>query len=399
MATTPKARPIREFLARRTHGMGSGERDTLLRMAEGRTDLVRLGRGDPDLPTPPHIVAAARRALLEGQTHYTHWQGRPDLRAAICEKYAREQGLAYRPSQVLVTAGAQEAMYVTFQALLDPGDEVLLADPHYSSYSLAIRLAGGTPVPVPTRAEDDFVVRPGDVAARVTERTKALVVVTPENPTGAVLQQDVLVALADLAARHDLLVIMDEIYEKFVYEPYRHASITPQPGMQARTIVVNSFSKTYAMTGWRVGFLIAPDEVVRGMESLHNTLLICAPAVSQAAALAALTGPQEAVEEMRRTYAARRALLLERLPAMGLPCRGSRGALYVYPSVEATGLSSFDFCVRMLEAGVQVFPGTTYGGGAGYIRISFLQPVETLRAAMDRMEPVVRELVSRAGAR
>lgn len=395
MATRETARPIREFLAQRVRALKSGEREQLLAMAEGRKDLARLGRGDPDLATPPHIVEAARRALLEGETHYTHWQGRSDLRQAICDKYAREQGLAFAPGQVLVTAGAQEAVYVTFQTLLDPGDEVVMADPHYSVYSLVIRLAGGVPVLVPTRAEDDFVVRPEEVERRITARTKVLVLVSPDNPTGAVIPAERLARLAEIARRHDLIVVMDEIYEKFVYDGHTHASIAREPGMSERTVVINGFSKSYAMTGWRAGFLIAPEAIVQHMETLHNSLLICAPAVSQAAALAALTGPQDAVEEMRRTYAERRALLLRRLTAMGLPCRGSRGALYVYPSIEATGLSSFDFCVRMLEAGVQVFPGTTYGGGAGYIRISFLQPIETLRTAMDRMEPVVRALTAR----
>lgn len=367
-----------------------------MKMAEGRTDLVRLGRGDPDLPTPPHIVEAARAALLNGETHYTHWQGRPDLRQAICDKYARERKLSYDPGQVLVTAGAQEALYVTFQTLLDPGDEVLLADPHYTVYSLAIRLAGGTPVLVPSRAEDDFVVRPEEVERRITGRTKAMVIITPDNPTGAVIPAEVLERLAGVARKHDLIVVMDEIYEKFVYEPHRHASITEQPGMQERTIVINGFSKSYAMTGWRVGYLIAQEGIVGTMEAVHNTLLICAPAVSQAAALAALTGPQEVIDEMRQIYGTRRRLLLDRLVKMGLPCRGSRGALYVYPSIEATGLSSYDFCVRMLEAGVQMFPGTTYGSGAGYIRLTLLQPIETLTLAMDRIEPVVADLIRKA---
>lgn len=396
METTPAGRPIEAFLAKRMHDARSGEREILLKMAEGRRDLVRLGRGDPDLATPSHIVEAGRRALLDGETHYTHWQGRVDLRVAICDKYAREQGLSYDPGQVLVTAGGQEAIYLAFQMLLDPGDEVLLTDPHYRAYSIAVRLAGGTPVFVPARAERDFVVQADEVERYVTSRTKVLAVVTPDNPTGAVIPQEALAQLAEIARKHDLMVIMDEVYEKFVYEPYRHASIASQPGMQERTVVINSFSKTYAMTGWRVGYLIGLDAIVRSMEVVHNTLLICAPAVSQAAALAALTGPQEVVDEMRRTYAARRQLMIDRLTVMGLPCRGSRGALYLYASVEATGLSAFDFCLRMLEAGVQMFPGTTYGGGAGYVRLSFLQPIETLALALDRMEPVVRRLTGAA---
>jgi len=382
--------------ARRTRRTERGEREYLLALAEGRPDLVTLGRGDPDLPTPPHIVDAAQRALAEGATHYTHWQGRTDLREAIADKCRRDYGVAVHAGQVIVTAGAQEAVYVAFQALLDPGDEVLLADPHYTSYSTAVRLAGGVPVFVPAREDRAFVVDPSDVEARVTRRTKLLVVVTPENPTGAVLTQDAVQALGRIAVRHDLLVVADDIYERFVYEGPPHASVAAVPGLADRAILINGFSKTYSMTGWRLGYLVVPGPLVPAMEVIKHTLTICAPAVSQAAGLAALRGPQGCVDELRRIYAERRRILLSGFEALGLGGRWSRGALYVFPRITSTGVSAYDFCARLLtDAGVQIFPGTAYGGGDGYVRASFLQPAETLRVAMERLTPVVRALQSR----
>ncbi len=305
---------------------GGGDRERLLALAEGRRDMVRLGRGDPDLPTPPHIIEAAKRALDSGATHYTHWQGQPDLREAIAEKCRRDYRVQVTVDQVIVTAGAQEAMYVVFQALLDAGDEVLLADRHYTSYSRAIRLAGGVPVFVPTREANDFVIDPQDVEALISPRTKLLVVVSPENPTGAVIPADTIAALGRIAHEHDLMVIADDIYEKFVYEGPPHTSIAAEPALGDRTIMINGFSKTYAMTGWRVGYMAVPRELVGPMQVIKHTLTICAPAVSQAAALAALEGPQDCVDDMRRVYAERRQILLSGFEPLGMGAVG-RAAL------------------------------------------------------------------------
>jgi aminotransferase len=374
----------------------SGERERLLSMAQGRRDLITLGRADPDLPTPPHIVEAAKRALDQGATHYTHWQGRGDLREAVAEKCRRDYGVEVHPDQVIITAGAQEAMYVTFQALLDPGDEVLLADPHYTSYSRAIRLAGGIPVSIPTREERAFVVDPQEVEARISPRTKLVVVVSPENPTGAVIPPETIDELAQVAQRHNLLVVADDIYERFVYEGPPHASIAAVPGLADRTIMINGFSKSYAMTGWRIGYMVAPRPLIPAMEVIKHTLTICAPAVSQAAGLAALTGPQECIEEMRRVYADRRRILLEGFEPLGLGGRWSRGALYVYARVPPTGDSGYEFCAHLLaEANVLIFPGTDFGDGKGYVRTTLLQPAEKLQAAVARMTPVIRALQHR----
>ncbi|HEV2282168.1 MAG TPA: pyridoxal phosphate-dependent aminotransferase [bacterium] len=376
--------------AKRTVRHAGRDRERLLALAEGRRGVVTLGRGDPDLPTPPHIIEAAKRALDEGATHYTSWHGRADLREAIAEKCRRDYRVEVSAGQVVVTAGSQEAMYVVFQSLLDPGDEVLLADRHYTSYSRAIRLAGGVPVFIPTREADDFVVDPEDVEALVTPRTKLLVVVSPENPTGAVIPPATIAALARIALHHDLLVVADDIYEKFVYEGPPHASIASEPGLADRTVMINGFSKTYAMTGWRVGYMAVPRGLVDAVEIVKHTLTVCAPAVSQAAALAALTGPQDCVNEMRALYAERRRILLDGFEALGMGGRWSRGALYVYPRVPAAGESSYDFCVRVLErANVLIFPGTAFGAGEGYMRTTLLQPAEVIKEAVARMTAVL----------
>jgi len=389
--TLPSENALMAKAARRAAGSQPGPRERLLAMAQGRRDLVNLGRGDPDLPTPPHILEAAKRALDDGATHYTHWQGRADLREAIAEKCRRDYGLAVHPDQVVLTAGAQEAVYTAFQTLLDPGDEVLLADPHYTSYSRAIRLAGGVPVAVPCTEARAFVVDPADVEARVSPRTKLLVVVTPENPTGAVIPPEAIAALADIALRHDLLVIADDIYERFVYEGPPHMSVASAPGLSDRTIMINGFSKTYAMTGWRIGYMVVPRPLVAAVEVIKHTLTICAPAVSQAAALAALTGPQDCVEDMRRTYAHRRRVLLDGFEPLGLGGRWSRGALYVYARVPSGGLGAYEFCVTLLEqAGVLAFPGTAFGSSDGYIRTTLLQPEETLKEAVSRMAALLQ---------
>jgi aminotransferase len=384
--TRSRENTIAARASKRTLHSRSGDRERLLSMAQGRPDVISLGRADPDLPTPPHIIEAAKRALDDGATHYTHWQGRADLRETIAEKCRRDYGVDVGADQVIVTAGSQEAMYVTFQALLDPGDEVLLADRHYTSYSRGIRLAGGVPVYMPTNEARAFVVDPDEVEGLVSPRTKMLVVVSPENPTGAVIPPGTIDALGRLALRHDLLVVADDIYERFVYEGPPHKSIAAVPGLGGRTIMINGFSKTYAMTGWRVGYMVVPRPLVAVVEVIKHTLTICAPAVSQAAALAALAGPQDCVDEMRRVYGERRRVLLRGFEPLGLGGRWSRGALYVYARVPFPASTAYEFCAALLErANVLAFPGTAFGAGEGYVRTTLLQPVEVLEEAVARM--------------
>jgi aminotransferase len=396
--TISQDRTIAARASTRASGVRTGDRERLLALAQNRRDVVSLGRGDPDLPTPAHIIEAAKRALDGGATHYTNWQGRPDLRDAVAEKCRRDYGAEVSGGQVIITAGAQEAMYVAFQTLLDPGDEVLLADRHYTSYSRGVRLAGGVPVFLPTREETGFVIDPRDVEARITPRTKLLVVVTPENPTGAVIPPGTIAELGRIAVRHDLIVIADDIYEKFVYEGPPHASIAAEPDLFRRSIVINAFSKTYAMTGWRIGYMVVPQELLPAVEIVKHTLTICAPAVSQAAALAALTGPQDCVAEMRGIYATRRRVLLDGYAPLGMGGGWSRGALYVYARVPNPQLTSYEFCVNLLErANVLVFPGTGFGSGEGYVRTTLLQPEAVLVEAVSRMSAVLPPRAAREG--
>lgn len=399
MAALPAAQSSSPYLAERVlgHGRRRDEQTVqLMAMAEGRSGLVSLGDGDPDLPTPTVIVRAAQAALEDGATHYTHWQGRVDLREAICEKHRREFGLHAAPSQVVVTQGAQEAVYLAFQTTLNPGDEVLLADPHYGPYTSAIKLCAGVPVYVPTREEERFVIQPREIRARITPRTKVLLLVSPNNPTGAVIPRRIMDEIAALAVERGLLVIMDELYEKMMFDGAEHVTAAVFPEMADRTITINGFSKAYAMTGWRLGYLIGPRTLVAPMEVVKHTMTICAPAVSQAAGLAALTRGQEALAEMLATYRERRQVLADGLRTMGLRCDWSVGGLFLYVNVAALGVRSYDLCLELLEAGVQTFPATAFGGGDGYIRVSFLRPADQLRLAVQRMTPVVQRLMQRA---
>ncbi|MGQ0571475.1 MAG: pyridoxal phosphate-dependent aminotransferase, partial [Armatimonadota bacterium] len=257
------------------------QREDLMRMAGSMSDVIRLNRGDPDLPTPPHILAAATRAIEEGRTKYTHWQGIPELRRAIAEKLRRDNNLDYDPDEIVVTTGAQEALFVTVMALVEPGDEVLMGDPHYTSFSRLVKIAGGTFVPVPTLVSERFIIRPEEAERRITGRSKLLAITSPDNPTGVAQPGKTLEALAAIARKANLLVLSDEIYEKLLDGTTPHVSIASFPGMKERSVVVNGFSKAYRMTGMRLGYLAAPRDVVERLEVLKANLSICPPSVSQ----------------------------------------------------------------------------------------------------------------------
>jgi aminotransferase len=360
-------------------------------------DVVSLSVGDPDLPPPPHVIRAAHDALDAGRTRYTHWQGLRELRVAIAEKLGRENGLDYSPDEVIVTVGAEEALYVALTALVGPGDEVLMADPYFHALPKLVTLAGGTPVFVPAREADGFVLQADEVERRISPRAKALIVVTPNNPTGAVLDANALEALADVARRRNLIVISDEIYERTLYDGARHHSIAALSGMRERTIVINGFSKSYSMTGFRLGYLAAPADMVQALQALKEPLSICTTSVSQWAGLAALTGPQDAAERVR-IYDERRRVLMGGLEAMGIPYVRPRGGFFMVANISTTGLGSLEFCRRLLgEARVAVFPGALTSSRDDVIRMSWLVPVERLREGLGRMQEFVARL--RAAAR
>ncbi|MBT3774825.1 MAG: pyridoxal phosphate-dependent aminotransferase [Gemmatimonadales bacterium] len=362
-------------------------RTRMLGIAAGLTDVIALGRGDPDFHTPAHIVTAAKAALDANQHHYTGPTGIPELRDAIAADLNSQYGLDYRSDEIVVTAGAQEAIMLTMLGLCSPGDEVLITSPRFTTYDTAVHLCGGTPVPVPTFERDDFALDVAEIEKRITPRTKMFVLVSPNNPTGAVTPPAAIRAIADLAIRHDLIIVADEIYGRMIYTPNEHLSIATLPGMRERTITLNGFSKTYAMTGWRIGYLAAPADLVEALTEPRHTLSINSCTISQHAALAALTGPQEPIDAMMETYGERRSWLMPALTEAGFTYGHPGGAFYIYTNVSSSGLTAPDFCLRLLqEAGVMVFPGTMFGDDStDYIRISYLQPLPMIQEAVERI--------------
>lgn len=362
--------------------------------AKGLTDVIRLNIGQPDRVTPEHIREAAKRAIDEGFTRYTSVLGIPELRMAIAEKLERENDVEVNwESEVLVTAGAQAALFSTIYALVNPGEEVILQGPSYPVYETAVRLAGGKVVYVPQREELNFSIDPEDVEKAVTPRTKLLIIISPNNPTGSVIDKSRLEAIAETVAKNDLLVISDEIYEKFVYDDTRFNSISSFPDMKEKTIIVNSFSKTYAMTGWRVGYVAADRFLIDHIKKVHHSVNICASSISQRAALAALTGPQKCVKEMVQEYDSRRRKIVEGLNEIeGVKCLMPRGAFYVFPNVKEFNRTSEEVAIYLArEAKVLTVPGSGFGNyGEGYLRLSYglgykQEAVDRIKTAMEKL--------------
>ncbi len=354
-------------------------------------DVISLSIGEPDFVTPAPILEAGVRSLRAGHTAYTDNSGMLPLREAII---ARLRALydcpAYDPAaEALVTVGVSEANSLAFDAILDPGDEVIIPQPCFVSFTAAVQLAGGVPVPVPTRVEDNFQVAAADVEAALTPRTKALLLSYPNNPTGAVLDPARLQALAALAERHDLLVVSDEIYDRLVYGTHRHVMFAGLPGMRDRTIHLGGFSKDYAMTGWRIGFALGPREILSAMRRIHQYLIMSASTMGQEAALAAVTLPEaeDHVARMVAAYDERRRFIVRELNGLGMPCFEPKGAFYAFPSVAYSGMDDFGFAEALLrEERVAVIPGSAFGaGGAGHVRCCYAASMEDLEEAMRRM--------------
>jgi aminotransferase len=388
--------PVRQALAHRAERIRAGDESAffqLLRLAEGRPGIITLGRGEPDIPTPSHIVEAAKRSLDEGYTTYTNPAGMPALREAIAVKFEHDFGLTYNPAnEIIVTSGAQEAIAVTMQTLLDPGDEVLLASPYYNAYEANILLAGGEPVPVMTQKSEDFQMMPAAIEKRLTDRTKLLALVSPNNPSAAALHPQTVREIADLAVRRNLIVLWDELYEKITYDGFQHLNIATLPGMLDRTIVINGFSKAYSMTGFRVGYMVGPADYVRAAVEPRHSLSICTPTMSQYAALAALNGPQEFLAEMIEEYTRRRNLMAAAFDEVGVEYSLPKGAFYFWADIGDLGISSFEFCKRgVVDYDLLFFPGSMYGGDWDrYIRISFLAPGGQLAEGLERFKALHR---------
>lgn len=357
--------------------------------------LITLSSGTPDFQTPPHVIEAGRKALADGQTKYTAWTGIPPLREAIAEKLQQVNGVQVNPdSEVIVTTGTQEALIAILLAYLNPGDEMLIAAPFYDEYRRDAWLAGADLIPVPTRADNSFEVAPADIEARIGPNTKGIIVVSPSNPTASVFRPETAQAIARIAHEHDLLVVSDELYEMYVYDDAKVTSLASLPGMRERTITINGFSKGYSMTGWRVGYIAAAEALVYPILPIHHGMTICAPTVSQYAALAAITTPHDWFEPVLAEYDRRRQTWMTALDGMGLGYGRPRGAYYILVSTKATGLDALSFSrVMREEAGVII------GGGGGpldpsvksAVRGAFTAPLDQLEEGLARMAPVVEK--------
>lgn len=368
-------------------------------VAASMPDAISLGVGEPDFVTPYHIRDAAINSLLDGETQYTSNWGLLSLRQEIAHYMEHRFHLRYdAKSEILVTVGASEGIDLSLRVLVCPGDEVLIPEPSYVSYAPGVVFAGGRPVPVPTSEKDAFALTPEAVEKAVTPRTKAIILPYPNNPTGAVLSREQTEKLAEVFIRHDLIVISDEIYAELCYSPEGHVSIASLPGMRERTIVLNGFSKAFAMTGWRMGYLCAPAAFCDVMCKIHQYTILCAPRQGQVAAEQALRRGREDnyadVRLMRESYDQRRRLMVSGFRSMGLSCFEPLGAFYVFPGIQSTGLTSEVFCERLLrEKKVVCVPGTAFGeSGEGFIRCSYATGLKQLEEALRRIEDFVKGL-------
>ena len=401
MKTSPRhspavtARHPAQFLNERVRSMPPSGIRRFFDMATEMKDVISLSIGEPDFTTPEPIIRAAVRSLEAGETHYTSNQGMIELRTAVAGKLEELYGVAYDPrGEVLITVGASEAMDAALRAVVEPGDEVIYHEPSFVAYGPLISFAGGTPIALPTTQATNFELTADQIEAAVGPRTKAIFLAYPSNPTGAVLDRGELESIAEIAERHDLLVISDEIYDRLVYAGHRHIAFSALPGMRDRTIHIGGFSKSYAMTGWRIGFVCAPRDLMAGIAKVHQYGIMCAPTAAQHAALEALSTGEPFVVDMLAEYDRRRRLMTDRFNAVGLSCFEPRGAFYCFPRVSDTGLTSEEFAERLLlEEHVAIVPGGAFGpSGEGYVRVCYAAAYEDIEEAMSRIERFVGRL-------
>lgn len=358
-------------------------------------DVVSLGVGEPDFDTPWAVRDEGIYTLERGKTFYTSNAGLMELRQEIAKYLKRRLNVTYNPaSECLVTVGGSEAIDLAFRAMLNPGDEVLIPEPCYVSYTPCAILADGVPVPIPLQEKNDFRLTAQEVEEHITEKTKILILPFPNNPTGAVMRREDLEAVARVCLEHDLYVVSDEIYSELTYTGEDHVSIVQIPGMQERTILINGFSKAYAMTGWRLGYCCGPERILSVMTKIHQFAIMCAPTNSQYAATTALRDCYPEVLKMKEAYDQRRRFLLHSFRKMGLPCFEPFGAFYIFPCIKEFGMTSEEFATKLLEQQrVAVVPGDAFGqSGEGYIRISYAYSLEALKEAVGRLEAFVEKL-------
>ncbi len=364
-------------------------------IAQEMKDAISLGVGEPDFDTPWHIRDEGIYSLEKGKTFYTSNAGLKELREEISRYTYRKQGILYEhpTREILVTVGGSEAIDIGFRAMVDPGDEVLIPQPSFVSYEPCAVMAGAKPVIINLKAENEFRLTAQELEEAITDRTKILVLPFPNNPTGAIMERKDLEAIAEVILKHDIYVMSDEIYSELSYKG-KHVSIAELPGMKERTILINGFSKAFAMTGWRLGYACGPENIIEQMTKLHQFAIMCAPTTSQYAAVEALKNGDEDVAEMRTAYNQRRRYLVHAFREMGLECFEPYGAFYIFPCIREFGMTSEEFAMRFLkEEKVAVVPGTAFGDcGEGYLRISYAASLENLQIAMDRLKGFVEKL-------
>jgi aminotransferase len=362
-------------------------------IAATMSDVISLGIGEPDFVTPRPIMDAGILSLNQGKTQYTSNSGLIELRQAVAKNLRRLYRVSYEwDTEILVTVGVSEALYLALTAVLDPGDEVLVPQPCFVAYTAEVSFAGGVPVPVRTRVEENFQVTAEQIERALTPKTKALLIGYPNNPTGAVIERAYLEQIAQLAERHDLVVISDEIYDRLVYGGFQHVCFASLPGMHARTVTLGGLSKSHAMTGWRLGYAAAPSELLAAMRKIHQYTIMSAPTPAQYAGIEALNHGEPFVQRMVSEYDRRRTMLVSGLNTLGLDCFEPKGAFYAFPSVKKSGMDESTFADRLLdEEHVAVVPGSAFGaGGEGYVRLSYATAYEKIEEALNRLERFMR---------
>ncbi len=379
---------MRDFVARHIAAVPPSGIRRFFDIAATMDDVISLGIGEPDFVTPKPILDAGIRSLQDGKTHYTSNSGMIELREAVSRHLDQLYSLSYNPDdEILITVGVSEALYLVLTAVLDPGDEVIVPTPSFVSYQPEVVFAGGVPVVLPTRIENEFQVLAQDVEPLITTKTKALLIGYPNNPTGAVMTKENLQSLAALAERHDLLVISDEIYDRLVYGDHKHVCFASLSGMFYRTITLGGFSKNYAMTGWRIGYAAAPPEILGAMRKIHQYTIMSAPTMSQIAAIEAIQSADDHVLEMVAEYDRRRRLIVTGLNELGLTTFEPRGAFYAFPSISASGMDDEAFADALLaEEKVAVVPGNAFGAAGQFVRCSYATEYEKIEQALERLQ-------------
>ena len=385
---------MRDFISQRAHAIPPSGIRRFFDIVQEMDDVISLGVGEPDYSTPWVACQAGIASIEQGQTAYTSNRGLPALREEIGRYLKRRFGLTYNPvTEMMVTTGASEALDVAIRAVTDPGDEILIGDPSYVSYGPGVMLAGGTPVWVPCQAKDEFRMTADTLMERITPKSKALIINFPNNPTGGVMSHDDYRAIADVVVDHDLVVISDEIYTELTYDGDM-ASAAAVPELRDRTILINGFSKAYAMTGWRIAYICAPQELCEAALKIHQYIMLSAPTMAQYAAIGALRGGDIAREEMVIEYQMRRNMFVRGLNRIGLPCHMPKGAFYAFPSIEETGISDVEFAERLVtEKHVAVVPGSVFGpSGEGHLRCAYAVSRDDLRTAVERIGEFIETL-------